>query len=117
MISETLHITGTPLQKMPKASEQIDSGRKHLQEEPGKDQASSDTKNVQAEELLSQIKALTEDGLYSVRFENDERSRTMVVKIVDTVTQEVIRQVPAKELLGLRAAFAELQGNLIDTTT
>jgi flagellar protein FlaG len=117
MISEAMNITGTSLQKMPRASEQIDSGRKNVQEEPDKDKQSASGKNVQAEELLSQIKALTENGLYSVRFENDERSKQLVVKIVDSETQEVIRQVPAEELLGMRAALAELQGNLVDTTS
>lgn len=117
MISEALNITGTTIQKMPRASEQIDSGRKNVQEEPDKNQESASGKNIQAEELLTQIKALTENGLYSVRFENDERSKQLVVKIVDNDTQEVIRQVPAEELLGMKAALAELQGNLVDTTS
>ncbi|EKD33602.1 MAG: Flagellar protein FlaG protein [uncultured bacterium] len=115
MISETMNITGTTLQKMPRASEQIDSSRKDVKEEPNKNQGSADKKNVQTEELLSKIKALTENGLYSVRFENDERSKELIVKIVDSETQEVIRQVPAEELLGMKAALAELQGNLVDT--
>jgi flagellar protein FlaG len=117
MISEALNITGTTMQKMPRASTQIDSGRKNIKEELDTNQKSNDKKNVQAEELLTQIKSLTENGLYSVRFENDERSKQLVVKIVDSETQEVIRQVPAEELLGIKAALAELQGNLIDTTS
>jgi flagellar protein FlaG len=115
MISETMNVTGTAMQKMPRASEQVDAGRKNAKEEPATNENSSTTKNVQAEELLSQIKALTENGLYSVRFENDERSKELVVKIVDNETQEVIRQVPAEELLGMKAALAELQGNFVDT--
>lgn len=117
MINEAMNITGTSLQKMSRSAEQIDSGRKNVQEEPDKAKQSGSGKNVQAEELLSQIKALTENGLYSVRFENDERSKQLVVKIVDSDTQEVIRQVPAEELLGMKAALAELQGNLVDTTS
>ena len=117
MISESLNITGTTMQKLPRASDQIDSGRKNAQEAPDKNQKDTNGKNVQAEELLSQIKALTENGLYSVRFENDERLKQLIVKIVDSDTQEVIRQVPAEELLGMKAALAELQGNLVDTTS
>lgn len=115
MLNEALNITGTTMQKMPRASEQIDTGRKYTKDEPGKSQAETEGRNVQAEELLSQIKALTEDGLYSVRFENDERTKVLVVKLVDNETQEVIRQVPAEELLGLKASLAELQGNFVDT--
>jgi len=117
MSSEILNVTGTTLQKMPKASEQVDAGRKNVKEEPELKQGAAGGKNVQAEELLTQIKALTEDGLYSVRFENDDRAKEMVVKIVDSETQKVIRQVPAEELLGMKAALAELQGNLVDTTS
>lgn len=113
MISDTMNVTGTTMQKMPRAAELVDAGRKNANEEPDANQSS--TRNVQAEELLSKIKALTENGLYSVRFENDERSKEMVVKIVDSETQEVIRQVPAEELLGMKAALAELQGNIVDT--
>lgn len=115
MINEAMNVTGTSMQKMPRASEQVDSSRKNIKEESEKNQGSSGAKNIQAEELLTQIKALTENGIYSVRFENDERSKAMVVKIVDNETQEVIRQVPAEELLGVRAALAELQGNFVDT--
>ena len=57
----------------------------------------------------------TEDGLYSVRFENDERTHQMVVKIVDRENDEVIRQVPAEELLALKAALGDLRGNIVDT--
>lgn len=115
MINEAMNVTGTSMQKMPRASEQIDNSRKNVKEEPEKSQGKSDSKNVQAEELLTQIKALTENGIYSVRFENDERSKELIVKIVDSETQEVIRQVPAEELLGMKAALAELQGNFVDT--
>ncbi len=117
MVSETMNVTGTNMQKMPRASEQVDSGRKNVKEDPDKDLGSANKKNVQAEELLTQIKALTENGIYSVRFENDERSKQLIVKIVDNETQEVIRQVPAEELLGMKAALAELQGNFVDTTS
>ena len=117
MLSEALNVTGTAMQKMLRASEQVDGSRKKAEEQPDKAQENEKAKEIQPEELLSQIKALTEEGLYSVRFENDDATRQMVVKIVDNETQEVIRQVPAEEILGLRKALSEFQGNLIDTTS
>lgn len=114
MMTETMNIASTTLQKMPRGPEQIETNRKNAKESPEPDQGTSESKKVQAEEILTQIKSLTEDGLYSVRFENDERSNQLVVKIVDSDTQEVIRQVPAEELIGLKAALADLQGNLVD---
>jgi flagellar protein FlaG len=117
MLSEALNITGTTMQKMFRASEQVDGSRKKVEEQPDNAQEKDTTNQIQPEELLSQIKALTENGLYSVRFENDEKAKQMVVKIVDNETQEVIRQVPADEILGLRRALSEFQGNIVDTTS
>ena len=114
MITEAMSIASTTQQKMPRASEQVASDRKSVKEDSDKNQESAESKKVQPEEILDQIKALTEDGLYSVRFENDERSKELVVKIVDADTQEVIRQVPAEEVLGIKAALADLQGQLVD---
>ena len=71
--------------------------------------------NVQPEELIQQIKALTEDGLYSVRFENDAEAKELVVKVVDSKTDEVIRQIPPEELLNLTERLNDLRGNIIDT--
>ena len=71
-------------------------------------------KKVQPEELVNQIKKLTEDGLYSVRFETDKRTDDMVVKIVDRESDEVIRQVPPEELLDLMDRLADMRGNIVD---
>jgi flagellar protein FlaG len=117
MLSEAINITGTILQKMPHVSEQIDTNRKRVSEEPEKSQKNSGMDAFQPEELLGKIKALTEDGLYSVRFEADDKTHQLVVKIVDSKTQKVIRQVPAEEMLGLREALTEYQGNFVDTTS
>ena len=86
----------------------VEEGMADLSEGPQKDK-------VQQEELLEQIHALTEDGLYSVRFENDDQAQELVVKIVDTESQEVIRQVPAEEILELSARLEEVRGNIVDT--
>ena len=72
---------------------------------------------AQPEELLNQIKAITEDGLYSVRFERDNPAEELVVKIVDSETDEVIRQIPPEELLNLTKHLKELSGSLINTVS
>ena len=117
MISETLNITGTSLQRPPSSSEQVDVGRRKAKDESATPESSPKKKDVQPEELLQKIKALTDNGSYSVRFENDKATHQLVVKIVDSTTNEVIRQVPAEELLGLRKALDEYQGNIVDTTS
>ncbi len=114
---EAMNVTGTILQQQPRASDSINNARKDQakgQQDSGKSSTSEQNK-VQPEEILGQIKALTEDGLYSVRFENNKEFNELVVKIVDTKTDEVIRQVPAEEILGLRISLEELRGSFVDT--
>ncbi len=78
--------------------------------------AAAQKESVQPEELLGQIKALTENGIYSVRFENNEADQ-LVVKVVDSETNEVIRQIPPEELMQLTKHLNELRGNIVDTVS
>ena len=103
----------TPQLPTGRVAEQVGEARKDKEGTSQDSQAAA--KQVQPEELLSQIKALTEDGLYSVRFENDERADGLIVKIVDRENDELIRQVPAEEILDLRAALEDLRGNFVNT--
>ena len=114
---EAISSTGTPLQQQPKASESVEAGRKKMESgQADLDKSStSQESEVQPEEILSQIKALTEDGVYSVRFENSQEFNELVVKVVNTETDEVIRQVPAEEILGMKASLAELRGHIVNT--
>jgi flagellar protein FlaG len=114
---EALTSTGTTLQQQPKAAESVDDGRKALQKGNSDllESGASGTKGVQPEEILNQIKALTENGLYSVRFENNQEFDELIVKVVDNETDKVIRQVPAEEILGMKASLAELRGQIVNT--
>ena len=96
---------------MNEPARQVERGREERQEV----QNNSQKRNTQPEELLKQIKTITEDGLYSVRFERDSGSNELIVKIVDRETDEVIRQIPQEELLELSKHLEELNGNLVDT--
>jgi flagellar protein FlaG len=105
---------GTASQKL-KPAEQIDAGRKTKESLSKEPQDSPENPKIQPEELLDQIKTVTQDGLYSVRFEKGENSSDLVVKIFDNETQKVVRQIPAEELLNFKANFAELIGNVVNT--
>ncbi|MCK4623390.1 MAG: flagellar protein FlaG [Desulfuromonadales bacterium] len=109
---ETINLQDTAQFQLSKASDQVSESRKKAEDLVQSEQVEKE--QVQPEELLKQIKALTENGLYSVRFENDERTDGLVVKIVDRETDEVIRQVPAEELLELKATLEDLRGNIVD---
>ena len=95
--------------------QQVERNHKEAQAEPLADATTQ--KKVQPEELLSQIKSLTDDGRFSVRFEKNDDIHEMVVKIVDQKTDEVIRQIPPKELINLTKHLQELQGNIVDTVS
>jgi len=80
-------------------------------------QITSQENQIAPEELLDQINALTEEGLYSVRFERDRGTDQLVLKIVDRDTEEVIRQVPLEEIVNLGKRLRDLRGNLINTVS
>ncbi|MBN2427663.1 MAG: flagellar protein FlaG [Deltaproteobacteria bacterium] len=72
-------------------------------------------KKQPTEEILSRIKKITEDGTYSIRFEKDKDTETMVVRLVDQETGEVKRQFPPEELLEVSQRLDEWRGNIVDT--
>ncbi|PHR29414.1 MAG: flagellar biosynthesis protein FlaG [Desulfotalea sp.] len=105
---------GAAVQQPLKPAEQIDAARKNKDSLTAEPEVANENPKIQPEELINQIKSVTQEGLYSVRFEQDAESAQLIVKIFDNETQEVIRQIPAEELLNFKATFAELVGNLVD---
>lgn len=75
------------------------------------------TDAVQSEELLQSIKALTDNGTYSVRFELNKETEEMVINLIEQKSGEVIRQIPPEEILGVHKMLADLRGNLLQTTS
>lgn len=112
---EAISSPGSLAQQSMKSADMVDTERKTKQSKGSEPQAPEKNPKIQPEELLDQIKSLTEDGLYSVRFERDDNAKDLVVKIFDNETQKVIRQIPAEELLKFKATFSELVGNVVDT--
>ena len=96
------------------SSDDIDRIRNRQSETPDTTVATGSAKQVQPEELINQIKAITENGLYSVQFESNENAE-LIVKIIDRDTNEIIRQIPPEELIELAEHLKELTGNLVDT--
>ena len=112
-----LDITGSvggAVQQKVQATDQIDAQRKNKEKAADSPQSSTAEKGIQPEELISQIKALTEEGLYSIRFEQNDNAE-LIVKIFDQKTDKLVRQIPAEELLNLAKALEDLRGNIVDT--
>lgn len=111
---DNIHNFNSSILTKPSASETIDLQRKQKDSADDSPQSSPIQLKIQPEELLDKIKALTQDGQYSVRFEQNE-SEDLIVKIFDNETQEVIRQIPPEELLNFQETFKDLVGNLVNT--
>jgi len=94
-------------------AQQVDRKRQDSQKQPLT--SSEEESKAQPEELLKQIKAITQDGAYSVSFEKDSNSNQMIVKIIDSKTNKVIRQIPSESLLNLNKNLSELKGNIVNT--
>ena len=103
--------------RIQEAPEEISKKRKDAVDKQDQTAQSPEKSGVQPEELPNQIKALTENGRYAVQFEKDPDLDELVVKIVDSDTKEVIRQIPPKELLELTQYLKELRGNIVNTAT
>ena len=112
---ETVSFPAGQSQARPTAGEKVEQGRKEAKgpsavaEKTGKDNASQ-----AKEEILGTIKALTEDGRYSVRFEKHKATEELVIKLVDK-EGEVIRQIPAEEIIALSKHLDDLRGKVIQT--
>ena len=72
-----------------------------------------DEKKVASEEVLKRIKELADGGLNSVRFEMDPDMHILVVKVYDSKTEELLRQIPAEALLGTTKALQEYRRGLV----
>jgi flagellar protein FlaG len=108
-------VAGSIAPRVNTSADDIDRERKGKEVSPQVEPQTKSNK-VQPEEILDQIKALTEEGAYSVRFEQDSKHNKMVVRLVDVESGETIRQIPPEEVINLTETLQELRGNVVDTT-
>lgn len=98
---------GTPA----KAASQAAAGGKHLPQQSTR--RGVGTQN-HAEAAASALNAYLEGTNHELRFRMDRASGDIVVSVVDTKTNKVIRQFPPEELLKLAATLKRL--GKLDTT-
>jgi len=114
---DTPSLAGASLSRMDTPADTVDTSRKKAQDglSTSTDQQNS-AKSVPPEEILDKIKALTDDGAFSVRFEKDQKTDKLVVRVVDSKSGDVIRQIPPEDVLELSKSLEKLQGNLVNAT-
>ncbi|MCB5189255.1 flagellar protein FlaG [Methylobacillus arboreus] len=70
--------------------------------------------NVEA--AVKQINEFIAPIMQSIQFSTDNDSGRIVVKVVDSETQKVLRQIPSEEALAISKALDSLQGLIIRQT-
>jgi flagellar protein FlaG len=99
-------------------SEQAISQRE-LSEKGGDEGSSSsiltqgETENLQ--EKVAQLNDYMQSLNRQLQFKVDDRSGDTVITVIDSETEEVVRQIPSKEVLEIRGAIAEYRGMLVET--
>ncbi len=64
-------------------------------------------------QAIANINKKLEQTSQDVRFSTDESSGKLIVKLVDTKTDTVIRQIPSEEALAISHSIERLQGLLV----
>lgn len=67
----------------------------------------------QLEAAVKAVQEFTQPMANSLEFSLDDESGRTIVKVVDTSTDEVIRQIPSEEMLEIARALDRLQGLLV----
>lgn len=86
-------------------------GAPQIKQQPA---VSTESKPEEKGEELTKLQSVLEENNVSLKFSRDEKSGEIVVKMVDSVTGEALRQLPTDVSLKLTAAHTKLQGQFID---
>ena len=70
----------------------------------------------QVQQAVDQVQQIVRPLAQSLQFSIDEDSHNTVVKIVDTETNKVIRQIPSEEMLQMAKALDKFTGLLMKQT-
>lgn len=63
----------------------------------------------QVQQAAKQVQALVQAKASNLEFSLDKDSGKTIVKIIDTLTDEVIRQIPSEEMVALAHALDQMQ--------
>jgi flagellar protein FlaG len=106
-VPATKNIPGNPLR-----SEQYSVKEQKKTEEKKEQYTEIDKSNFDKQaDKLNQVMDLFN---YSIRFTLDDESKRMVVKVVNSETDEVVRQIPPKEMLQLMNRLDQVVGVILD---
>ncbi len=65
------------------------------------------------ESAVKKLNMLVAPSLQSVQFAMDEEDNRIIVKVIDTATHKVLRQIPNEEVLAFSKTLSRLQGLVV----
>ena len=78
-------------------------------------QQSADMQGEEVREIVEELNELAQTIERELQFRVDEGSGRTVIRVIDSKTEEVIREIPPDEILTLRERLSEVQGVLFKT--
>lgn len=69
----------------------------------------------QVEELVEELNELVQQVERQLQFSIDEDSGRTVIRVIDSATERVIREIPPEEILTLRRRLGDVRGVLFKT--
>ncbi len=75
-----------------------------------------EVRDIDLAQVAERLNQFVNDNARALRFKIDDLSGRTVMTVVNAVTDEVIRQVPAEETLALARTISEFRGQLVDVT-
>jgi flagellar protein FlaG len=115
LVPQQLTGANTSLTANRKLPETVVPGNTSQEETPLEVQGGMDTPSV--EELagaVNQLNGFLEETHRGLRFSIDDDSGRTIVRVVDTDTDKVIRQIPSEEMLAVIRQVSEMTGKIFD---
>ncbi len=97
-------VTGEPSTQNVKSLPTTTSAQQNIDSEPVSDE--------QVQQAVDQIQGFTDKVAKNLKFSIDEDTGKTVVKLLDSQTQEVIRQFPSEEAISIARTLDKVQGLL-----
>ncbi len=94
-------------------AEKINESEKATETKGSQQAGNNIVSKEEADEIVGSLYELTEMLQASLTFQVDKETDTVVIKVIDKKTDEVIRQIPNEEILKLREKMKEMTGLLL----
>ncbi len=116
MITNNIDVAGSNTQSLPalSPSQKTQTQIKETQPLPESKPQENKASGQEVKQAVEQIQEVVNNLAQNLRFSIDEDTGKTVVKILDSQTQEVIRQFPTEEALSIARTLDKVQGLLFN---